>query len=48
MAAFTLVVPKEYPFVILACVVLAIECFVFTFVVVRWRVKTFSKKFLDA
>ena len=42
-----LVVPREYPIVILACVVLCIECFVFGMIFVApARVKTFNAEFM--
>ena len=44
---FTVIVPKEYPLVILACVILAIQGFCYTFYVIKHRGKTFNKEFID-
>ena len=40
--------PKEYPFVLLACVLLALECIVFSFFTGRQRGKIFTKEYLSS
>ena len=46
--AFTLVLPKEYPLVLLACVILCIECFLMGMCVVApARFRTFNKEFME-
>ena len=42
-----LVIPREYPWIILSCVILCIECFlVGIFVVAGARFKYFTKEFM--
>ena len=46
--AFTVVLPKEYPLVLLACVILCIECFLMGMCVVApARFRTFNKEFME-
>ena len=46
--AFTVVLPKEYPLILLSCVVLCIECFLIGMCVVApKRFKYFNKEFMD-
>ena len=43
----SIVLPKEYPLVLLSCVILCMMCFLMGFVVVaRARFSTFTKEFL--
>ena len=45
--SLSIVVPKEYPLILLACAILCVECFSMGFVVARARVKTFTKEFMS-
>ena len=40
------VIPDDYPFVILAAVLLCIECFLFTFAVAQARGRIFTREWL--
>ena len=47
-AGFTMVLPKEYPLVILGCLILCLECFLMGFCVVGpARARTFNKEFME-
>ena len=46
--AYTVVLPKEYPLILLACVILCIECFLIGMCVVPpKRFKYFTKEFME-
>ena len=44
--SLSIVVPKEYPLILLACAILCIECFSMGFVVASARFRTFTKEFM--
>ena len=47
-APMTMVLPKEYPLIVLSCVILCIECFLLGILVVApARFKHFNKEFMD-
>ena len=45
--SMVLMMPIEYPYVILACVILCIECILFSFFTGRQRGKVFSREFME-
>ena len=45
--SFALTVPAEYPYVILSCVVLSIQCLVFSCATIKARSRTFTSQFLS-
>ena len=45
--AFTVVLPKEYPLVLLGCVILCIECFMMGMIVGKARFRIFTKDFME-
>ena len=47
-SALTVVLPKEYPLILLSCVILCIECFMLgPLVVAPARFRTFTKEFME-
>ena len=47
-AAFTVVLPKEYPLILLSGVILCIECFLIAMLVTaRARFSIFNKEFME-